>query len=136
MSQTKQTYLLMLHGDEQRWAQADPDQIRAAYELHGRFSEQCTSRGHVILGGEELAPAATARVVRAVPGERPTVTDGPFAETAEQLGGYYLIETGDVDDLIAIIAPLVEGEGAAELRPVVRTVESEGADLQAAEAHA
>ncbi|NCT92439.1 hypothetical protein GXB85_16000 [Cellulomonas sp. APG4] len=112
-------YVLLLHGDESVWANATEAEQLAAYELHGEFARLCGERGHRITGGAELEPAATSLLVRQEPGGEPQVTEGPFAETVEQLGGYYVIATADVQDLARIAGMLVTGDGTVELRPTV-----------------
>lgn len=126
-----QQYVVLLHGDEQVWADADEAARAEAYALHGRFVELCTQRGHTITGGAELAPAATSRLVRVTErGGAPVVTDGPFVETVEQLGGYYVIETDDVEDLALLTAGLLLGpeDGTVEIRPVVPEPDAAPAD--------
>lgn len=109
------THLLLLRGDPQ--GTFDLDQVFAA---HDRFTTACAEQGHEILGGEELGPHTAARLLRATPAGDVTVCDGPYAETAEQIGGYYLVRTSDPDALLRLAAPLLEaeGRGTAELRPV------------------
>lgn len=117
-----QQYVVLLHGDEQVWAAADEAQRAEAYAAHGRFMELCAERGHTVTGGAELAPAATSRLVRVTePGGAPVVSDGPFTEVVEQLGGLYVIETDDVDDLAQLVAGLLLGpeDGTVEIRPAV-----------------
>ena len=110
------TYLVLLHEDEAEW-RATPDDARAAaYAEHEAFTAACAAGGHTILGGHELAPAATARLVRRID-RAPVVSEGPYAEAVEQLSGYYLIDTPDVDELARLVAGVL-GSGCAELRPV------------------
>ncbi|GEA86825.1 YciI family protein [Cellulomonas cellasea] len=131
-----QEYVVLLHGDERVWAEAEEAARATAYAAHGRFVEQCEERGHTITGGAELAPAGTSLLVR-VPevGGAPVVTDGPFLETVEQLGGYYQVRTDDVHDLARLVAGLLLGpeDGTVEIRPVVTEGETEaaGADVAA-----
>lgn len=106
------TYTLLLWGDPDACVDLD-----AAYDAHGRFAAQCAAQGHEILGGEELASPRTARLLQ-VAGGQAQVTDGPFAETTEQLGGFYLIRTPDPEGLLRLAEPLVMGDGTLELRPV------------------
>lgn len=112
-----QTYLVMLWGDEAPWADATPEQMAAAYEAHGRFSKACADAGHEIVGGEELQGARSATLVR--PGaDGYEVVDGPYTETVEQLGGYYLIRTADLAGLQALVPMIMDG-GTVEIRPIV-----------------
>ncbi len=114
---TATTYLLMLWGDP-----AECTDLEAAYALHREFDQQCAANGHEILGGEELQPSSTSRLVR-MGSAGPEVTDGPYAETVEQLGGYYVVRTADREGLLRLAAPLVTpgpvGGGVIELRPIV-----------------
>jgi hypothetical protein len=118
-------YLVLLHGDEQRWAEADEATRRRAYELHGEFSRLAAERGHRITGGAELAVAATATIVRGT-ADGVSISEGPFAETVEQLGGYYLVETDDLPDLLQLLGIISDGE-PVEVRPTVTETEDLGA---------
>jgi hypothetical protein len=120
-------YVLLLHGDETVWESATEEDRRQAYADHGEFARLCEERGHRITGGAELAAAATSLIVRQEPGGAPQVSEGPFAETVEQLGGYYVITTTDVADLARLTGMLVTGGGTVELRPVVAEPEQDGA---------
>ncbi len=111
-------YVVLLMGDAERWWDLPEEERTAGYGAHEKFSAQLVERGHRITGGAELAPAATSIVVRQRPGGAPQVTEGPFAETVEQLGGYYEIRTSDVQDL-ARLAGMLVGSGTIEIRPVV-----------------
>lgn len=124
-------YLVLLFGDESVWEQASPQEREEIFAAHGAFTEQCGARGHEITGGAELAHSRTARTVRRGDDGRTTVTDGPFAEAVEQIGGFYQVRTADVDDLLALVAAHL-GDGA-EVRPVV-AYEPEEADADAAAA--
>lgn len=109
MAQTHE-YVVLIVGDADRWwTTMDTEQRRAGYAEYNRFSEELTGRGHRITGGAELHPTSEGR--RIAPGGGP-VTDGPFAEVAEQVGGFYQVETADLDDLLdccQIIAAVGEG---------------------------
>ena len=111
-------YTLLLYGDESGWNDVTPEQsgqIMAAYEAFGRAA---TEAG-VMLGGEGLQPTSTATTVRVRDGETVT-SDGPFAETREQLGGYYLVDCRDLDDAISWAARIPGAQqGSVEVRPVM-----------------
>ena len=111
-------YLLTIYGDESGWNDVTPEQsaeIMAAYEKFGR---DATEAG-VMRGGEGLQPSGTATVVRVRDGETVT-SDGPFAETREQLGGYYLLDCRDLDDALGWAARIPGAQtGAIEVRPVM-----------------
>jgi hypothetical protein len=108
-------YALLIYGDEKVWASRTEAESREVLERHQRFSAMLAERG-AIRGGNELAQASTATTLRH-DGDDVSVTDGPFAETTEVLGGYYLIEAADLDEAIALAKQLPEG--VVEIRPVV-----------------
>ena len=99
-------FLLLLYGDEAAEAALSPAERRAIVDRHQEFSRMLLDRG-ALVGGEPLAPSAGAAVVR----EGGRVSDGPFAETKEQLGGYYLVECGDRTEAIELArrAPVSPG---------------------------
>jgi hypothetical protein len=111
-------YLLTIYTDESRFAEATPEdvgQVMAAYEKFGR---DATEAG-VMRGGEGLQPSGTATVVRVRDGETLT-SDGPFAETREQLGGYYLLDCRDLDEALSWAARIPgAATGTIEVRPVM-----------------
>lgn len=122
-------YVVLLHGDEAVWRAADEATRRRAYETHGEFSRLCGERGHTITGGAELAESRTSLLVRRGPDRAAQVTEGPFTETVEQLGGYYVIETADVDDLARLVAMLIDdASGVVEIRPVVPSTDQPTTD--------
>lgn len=111
-------YVLLIYLNEQQWMatpEAERDRIMAEY---GTFTESIVKSGHY-KGGDELQPISTATTVRVRNG-KPMMTDGPFAETREQLGGFYLIEAKDLDEAAAIAARIPSArDGSIEVRPVV-----------------
>jgi hypothetical protein len=110
-------YILLIYGDEAAWAAMSPDQLQRCYADHGAYSEAMTRAG-VLRGGAELTPGSTAVTLRFT-GGRPTATDGPFAETREQLGGYYLIEVDSLEAAQAWAAKMpCMDSGAVEIRPL------------------
>ena len=110
-------YLLLMYGAERIWDAMPKEQIDQIYAAHHAYGEEMRKAG-VIRGGAELKPTSTATTVRFTDGRRSTV-DGPFAETKEQLGGYYVIEVDDVDEAIKW-AERMPGmtNGAVEIRPM------------------
>ena len=111
-------YLLTIYGDESGFATATPEDVQQMMAAYGALGEQMKAAG-VILGGEGLQPSSTATTVKVRDGET-IVTDGPFAETREQLGGYYLLECKDLDDAIGWAARIPgAGTGSVEVRPVM-----------------
>jgi hypothetical protein len=111
-------YAILLPGDESRWAAATDEQRAGMYARHGEFAAALAARGHTITGGAELTHSKEAKVVRGSAGTA-TVTDGPFAETVEQLTGFYVVSTDDVDDLLDVCRILADGDGAVEVRACV-----------------
>ena len=111
-------YLLSIYGDESGWNDATPEQVGAIMAAYGEFGEKAEAAG-VMLGGEGLQPSATATTVR-VRADETLTTDGPFAETREQLGGYYLLECRDLDEAIGWAAQIPGArDGCVEVRPVM-----------------
>ena len=112
------TYAVLLPGDEAYWESASEEQRAAMYAKHGEFARMLDERGHKVTAGAELTHSRTAKVVRSN-GSGTTVTDGPYAESVEQLGGFYVIETDDLDDLLEICGILTGPEGGVEVRATV-----------------
>ena len=113
------TYAVLLPGDEATWESASEEQRAAMYAKHGEFARLLEERGHKVTGGAELTHSRTAKVVRATGADAITVTDGPYAETVEQLTGFYVIETDDLDDLLEVVGVLAGAGGAVEVRATV-----------------
>ena len=111
-------YLCLLYENEQAWAampQSEADAIMAEYFA---FGDKYRPSGHVI-GGNALQPTQTASTVRVRNGKIST-TDGPFAETREQLGGFYLLEAKDLNEAIQIAAKIPAARtGGVEVRPIM-----------------
>lgn len=111
-------YLLLIYTNEAAIAHLTPEQMAPMYKEYGELTQQLVSSGKHILSNQ-LKPTATATTVRVRDGKR-LVTDGPFAETKEQLGGFYLVEAKDLDDAIAIAARIPSArDGSIEVRPLV-----------------
>lgn len=110
-------YALLIYGDEGMQADATPEQQQQVMAEYGAFTASINEAG-VNLGGEALDSTSTATTVRIRDGEAMT-TDGPFAETREQLGGFYLIDVPDLDEAIAVATRLPGSKyGSVEVRPV------------------
>lgn len=108
-------YLLLIYSDEDAWTE---DERQRCYAESVRLTRDLHRKGQY-LGASPLHPVATATSVRVRDGKQ-LVTDGPFAETREQLGGYFLIEAEDLDEVIAIAAQIPGArKGTVEIRPVV-----------------
>ncbi len=110
-------YMLLICRDEPSWDKLSPAERQKIYADTVELSEELTSRGQY-LGGFPLHPSSSATSVRVRDGKR-LVTDGPFAETREQLGGYKIIEVKDLDEAIAVAGriPLAR-TSTVEIRPV------------------
>ncbi len=118
-------FLAIIYNDESLYADATPEQIGATFEAHGRFGQASREAG-VFVGGEGLQPSATATTVRVRDDER-MLTDGPYAETKEQLGGYYLLDCKDLDEALDWAAQIPEAKsGAIEVRPIIDYAALEG----------
>ena len=111
-------YLLMCCFDEKRWSEIPEADRAGIMSRYGEFIQDTVKSGHYLAGGK-LQPTANATTVRAKNG-KPVITDGPFAETKEQLGGYHLIEAKDLDEALAIAAriPTLPAGGTIEVRPL------------------
>ena len=109
-------YLCTIYGEEGQWSDATPEQMSEVMAAYGAFGEEA---GDVILGGEGLEPSSSATTVRVRDGER-VLSDGPFAETKEQLGGFYLLECDSLDEAIGWAAKIPgAATGSVEVRPVM-----------------
>jgi hypothetical protein len=127
-------YLLSLFGDESRFAEITPQQQAEAMKAWDAFTQAAIDAG-VHLGGEGLQPSSTATTVQIRDSGDPIVSDGPFAETKEQLGGYYLLDCKDVDDALAWAKRIPMPGGSVEVRPVM-DYEAVGSELHHNEATA
>jgi hypothetical protein len=112
-------YMLTIFGDESAWEDVSPEEMKAGMEPWSEYGRQITEAG-VFIAGEGLQPSATATTVRNTGGDDRAVTDGPFAETKEQLGGFYLLDCQNLDEALAWAKkiPVQEG-GSVEVRPVM-----------------
>lgn len=111
-------YIVLIPDNEATWAEADEAERQRVYGLHREFAAALAERGHKVTGGAELTPSAEARSVRrGSDGLR--VTEGPYAESVEQLSGFYVVESDDLDDLLQCVGILADGEGALEVRACV-----------------
>ena len=110
-------YILLIYGNEAVWGNATKEQAAKMYEAFGAYGKEMRDKG-VVLGGAELQPITTATSVKFNGGKTKTV-DGPFAETKETLGGYYLIDVPNLEDAIywAEKMPTMV-EGTVEIRPL------------------
>jgi hypothetical protein len=113
-------YLLLIYARESEFAAMPDDEKGALYKEYFSFTDSIRNGGQY-LGGNPLQPVATATTVQVRDGKTLT-TDGPFAETREQLGGYYLIEAKDLEEAIGIAARIPGARrGSIEVRPIQST---------------
>ncbi|GAA5183047.1 YciI family protein [Rugosimonospora acidiphila] len=109
-------YLILIYENEAAYLEPSPDLWQTVMQAHGRFAEQVTEKGGQILGTNALEPTTTATSIRS-----DIVTDGPFVETKEALGGYYLVEANDLDHALDIAKLCPAPHGGVEVRPVMDT---------------
>jgi len=111
-------YLLLIYGEEARWGKVSDKERDAILQEYMQFTQDIANSGHYI-GGNELQPTSKATSVRIRNGKQ-LKSDGPFAETKEALGGYYLVEAKDLDEAIALAARIPSARwGTIEVRPIV-----------------
>ena len=108
-------YVVLIYADEADWEAAGPEDVARYQRAHTAFAEAVAARAE-LLASDALHVAATATTMRHRDGAW-TLTDGPFAETVEQLGGFYAIDVPDLDTLLSL-CELLPTEYALELRPV------------------
>ena len=113
-------YMLLIYHDEQSWAGITESERQQIYADYRKLREQLLTSGQFVTGSQ-LQPISTATSVRVRDGKE-LVTDGPFAETHEQLGGYFLIEAENLDEATSIAARIPSAKtGTIEVRPLVET---------------
>ena len=105
-------YLVLIYENEADYVTGGEDTYKEVMAAHNEFAEK---HGAALRGGEALQPAATATSIRGG-----VVTDGPFVETKELLGGYYVIEADDLDAALAIAKAVPAKFGGVELRPIMK----------------
>jgi hypothetical protein len=111
-------YLLLIYRNEAEQAKMDAAALKNMRDDYGAFTQSIIQSGH-FKAGDGLQPTSTATTVRVRDGKTLT-TDGPFAETREQLGGYYLVEAKDLDAALAIAARIPGAKvGSIEVRPIM-----------------
>jgi hypothetical protein len=110
-------YALLIYGDESAGGEMTPDQMQKVLDAWWGFEAELQKQEGLRLAGDALQPTATATSVRLRNGEA-TVTDGPFAETKEQLGGFYLLDCKDLDEALEWARKIPMREGTVEVRPI------------------
>jgi hypothetical protein len=111
-------YLLLIYGHEDQFDKMSPAEQKKIDQEYMEFSKSIAGSGHM-RGGNELDRISKAKTVRVRQGKR-SVLDGPFAETKEQLGGYYLVEAKDLEEALALAARIPSARwGSIEVRPII-----------------
>jgi hypothetical protein len=112
-------YLLLIYADESKLKSATQADQNAMFKEYGEFTASIVKTGNM-KAGDALQPSSTATTVRVREGKTLT-TDGPYAETREQLGGYYLVEAKDLDEALKIAARIPGARtGSIEVRPIMQ----------------
>jgi hypothetical protein len=116
-------YMLLIYEDEKVWSNLTEAERHQIYGEYMQYTNDIKTSGHYKTGAP-LQPTSTATSVRVRNGKR-AVTDGPFAETREQLGGYYLVEAKDLDEAIRLAERIPGAKlGTIEVRPVMEIPEA------------
>jgi hypothetical protein len=114
-------YLLMIYDEEKLWTKMSDSERGKLMADYGAFTKDIIASGH-FKGGNPLQPTASATTVRVRDGKS-VLTHGPFAETREQLGGYYLVEAKDLDEATGLAARIPSARfGSIEVRPVMKAM--------------
>jgi hypothetical protein len=112
-------YMLTIIGEEMDWGEVTPEQARAGMAAWDAYTSELRDAG-AFVAGEGLQPSAMATTVKLRGDEEPITVDGPFAETKEQLGGFYLIDTADLDGALEWARKMPAQPGSSiEVRPVM-----------------
>lgn len=109
-------YMLLIHENEEEMAGYSESQMDSLMQKHGALFEDMKTKG-VFVAGDPLEESATSTIVKPKPNGKFLITDGPFAETKEQLAGYYIVECGNLDDAIGW-AGRIPCNGYVEVRPI------------------
>ena len=109
-------YMLLIYGDESAWERATPDQKSAEYARHRQFGDLVQDLGGAVVSAAPLESTATATTIRG-----DLIVDGPFVDTKESLGGFYIIEAADLDHALTIARNCPSHTGGIEVRPIVDT---------------
>jgi hypothetical protein len=112
-------YLILIYGDEQRWESMSQQEQRQIDQGHAAFR---ATVGTAVLASGQLELSDTATTLRGIDDDAPVITDGPYAEAKEGIGGFYLVEATDLDQVIgwsALLAEVCHDHSAVEIRPLV-----------------
>jgi hypothetical protein len=111
-------YLFALYNEEGGMEDASPEEMKAEMDRWDAYGKEAVEKG-AFIAGEALQESTAASTVRLERGEDPVVTDGPFAEAKEQLGGFYLFECKDLDEALEYAKRIPYRSGVVEVRPVM-----------------
>ncbi|HVD55346.1 MAG TPA: YciI family protein [Thermoleophilaceae bacterium] len=111
-------YMFSLFGEEGGWQDTSPEDMKAEMDRWEAFGREAVEAG-VMVAGDALQESDTATTLRIQQQAEPIVSDGPFAETKEQLGGYYVLDCKDLDEALAWARKIPLSSGAIEVRPVM-----------------
>jgi hypothetical protein len=111
-------YVVLIPDNETTWEALPQEDKERVFGAHAEFARLLAERGHTFVEGAELVPSTQARIVSGTLDDV-TVTDGPYAETAEQLSGFYVVDTDDLDDLLNCVGRICAAEGRVEVRSYV-----------------
>lgn len=112
-------YLVLIYGNEQQWENVSEEQMRQIDAGHRAFRAKA---GTAVLSAGQTTSTANATSLRAGPDGGPSVTDGPFVETKEAIGGFYVVEAADLDEVLSLTACLAEvthDHSGVEIRPLI-----------------
>jgi len=113
------SYLILIYGDEQRWNAMSPDEEQQIHAGHRAFQQMA---GAAVRAVGELESSTTAVTLRRGPDARPVVSDGPFLESKEVVGGFYLVDAADRDEVLAYannLAEAVHDHSGVEIIPLL-----------------
>ena len=111
-------YMLLIYASEADYSRMTSEKRAAIMQGHGTFAQEAVQRG-ILIGGAPLQPTSTARTVRIRKGKT-LVTDGPFAETKEQLAGTYILDCKNMDEAIELVTKIPDVlHGSIEIRPIL-----------------
>lgn len=126
-------YLVLLPAPEAEWAALPPEEHEKGMRAHQRFNRELREGGHTVVVASPLTPSAQGLALRPDGHGGTTITEGPFAETAEQIAGFYLIQTGDRDGLVRCCAQLASTGDFIELRKLAEDDDDISGDASDAE---
>ena len=112
-------YVVMFPADnEAEWEAGTEADHQATFDTDHEFAQLLAARGGAVTGGAGLSPSRETRTIKRGPKSRPLITEGPFAETVEQLSGFFLVTCDDHDALMEAAAVLIRAHPVVEIRPV------------------